>query len=116
MKKRSKRPNIRRKQLSAMLSKALVEEYKVRSMQVRKGDTVQIMRGSFEGVEGAVTDVDYKRIYINVEGATREKSDGTIVFATIHPSKVAITRLILDDPRRKDILERRAISTRTTGQ
>jgi large subunit ribosomal protein L24 len=115
VKKRSKKFNIQRKQLSAMLSKALVEEYRVRSMPVRKGDTVQIMRGSFEGVEGAVTDVDYKRAIINVEGATREKSDGTIVFATIHPSKVAITRLILDDPRRKDIIERRAIPTRSTG-
>ena len=99
-----------------MLSKALVQEYKVRSMRVRKGDTVQIMRGYFDGVEGVVTNVDYKKVVVNVEGATREKSDGTIVFVPIHPSKVAITRLILDDPRRKDILERRAISKRSTGR
>jgi large subunit ribosomal protein L24 len=112
--KQASRPHLRRKQLSAMLSKALVDEYKVRSMPVKKGDTVHIMRGSFDGVEGAVTEVDYTGVFIHVEGATREKSDGTIVFAPIHPSKVAITRLILDDPRRKDILERRVISTRST--
>ena len=114
MNKQASTHRLRRKQLSTMLSKALVDEYKVRSMPVRKGDTVHIMRGTFEGVEGAVTDVDYSGVFIHVEGATREKSDGTIVFAPISPSKVAITRLLLDDPRRKDILERRAISTRLT--
>ena len=97
-----------------MLSKELVNEYRVHTMRVRKGDTVQILRGDFEGVEGEVTKVDSKGVFINVEGATREKSDGTVVFASIHPSKVAIKKLSLDDPRRKDILERRTITKRIT--
>lgn len=116
MNRRSKSPKIKRKQLSAMLSKELVEEYKVHSMQVRKGDTVKILLGDFEGVEGKVTKVNSKRVFINVEGATREKSDGTVIFAPIHSSKVAIKKLNLDDPRRKDIIERRAISKRSKGK
>jgi len=99
-----------------MLSKDLVNEYYVHSLQVRKGDTVQIIRGDFKGVEGEVTKVDSKEGFINVEGATREKSDGTVVFASIHPSKVAIHKLSLDDPRRKDILERRRSTKRAVRQ
>lgn len=114
--RRFKGPDTKRRQLLTMLSKDLVEEYKVHSMQVRKGDTVKILRGNFEGVEGKVTKVDSKRGFINVEGATREKSDGTVIFAPIHPSKVAIKKLDLDDPRRKDIVERRAISRRSEGK
>ena len=45
------------------------------------------------------------RIYI--EGVTREKVDGTRVFIPIHPSKVIITKLNLDDKRRVEALERR---------
>jgi large subunit ribosomal protein L24 len=96
-----------------MLSKELVEEYKVNAMQIKKGDTVKILRGEFQGVEGTITQVDSKKCVINVEGATREKTDGTVLFARIHASKVEITKLNLDDPRRKDIVERRVISKRS---
>ena len=98
---------IRRKQTSAPLSPELVEKYKTRSIQVRKGDTVTIMRGNFAGIEGKVTMVDYKKIILHIDGVTREKIDGTPVAVPIHPSKVAIKNLILDDKRRKEILARR---------
>jgi len=107
---------IKRKQLSAALSEELVEEYKVLSMQIREGDTVRILRGDFEGVEGKVTKADSKKGFINVEGATRERADGTVKFVLIHPSKVAIRKLNLDDPRRKDIIARRAISKGSEGK
>ena len=109
---RLKRLKRGRTRVSAMLAKELVDEYKVHSMQVRKGDTVQVLRGNFKGVEGEVTKVDSKGAFIHIEGATREKSDGTVVFAFIHSSKVAITKLSLDDPRRKDVLERRTSTKR----
>jgi large subunit ribosomal protein L24 len=109
---RLKRLKRGRTRVSTMLSKELVDEYKVRSMQVRKGDTVQVLRGNFKGVEGEVTKVDSKGACIHVEGATREKADGTVVFASIHSSKVAIKKLSLDDPRRKDVLERRTSTKR----
>ena len=48
-----------------------------------------------------------KKFKIYVEGLTREKVDGTTVFAPIHPSKVLVTHLNLDDKWRKKILDRK---------
>ena len=42
-----------------------------------------------------------------MEGLTREKVDGTNIFLPIHPSKVQIRNLNLDDKWRKDILTRK---------
>jgi len=99
--------------LSAPLSPELVQEHKVRRIVVRKGDTVAILRGGFQDVEGKVTDVDRQRGYIYIEGVTREKADGTTKQIPIHSSKVVIRRLALDDKRRKEILERRAATTQS---
>jgi ribosomal protein L24 len=65
------------------------------------------MRGDHKGFEGKITRVDTKKFRIYVEGLTREKVDGTTVFAPIHPSKVVITHLNLDDKWRKKVLERK---------
>lgn len=99
--------HVMRKQISAALSPQLFEEYKTNSMQVREGDTVTIVRGSFAGVEGKVTRVDVKKSFLYVEGVTREKTDGTAILTPIHPSKVTIKNLNFEDKRRKEILERR---------
>jgi ribosomal protein L24 len=63
------------------------------------------MRGDHRGVEGKITRVDLAKYRIYVEGLTREKVDGTPVFLPVHPSKVVITNLNLDDKWRKKILE-----------
>jgi large subunit ribosomal protein L24 len=96
---------------SSTLSKELSEEYKTRSMGVKKGDAVSIMRGNFRGVEGKVTKVNRENNCIYIEGVTREKAGGDTVFAPIHPSNVMISKLNLEDKRRKEILERRASTT-----
>jgi large subunit ribosomal protein L24 len=66
------------------------------------------MRGEHEGRDGKVATVNYKKFKVSVEGVTREKSDGTNIPILIHPSKVMITKLSLDDNWRKEILERKA--------
>jgi ribosomal protein L24 len=68
------------------------------------------MRGDHKGFEGKISRVDLKTYRVYVEGLTREKVDGTTVFAPVHPSKVTITRLNLDDKWRKKILERRKVT------
>jgi len=97
-----------RNSLGANLSQSLAEKYNVTSMPVRKGDTVVVTKGAFREVEGKVTQIDYKGASLRVEGVTQEKSDGNTRFVPIHHSNVMITKLILDDKWRKDILERRA--------
>ena len=104
----SKSPNSW-KSFSAKLSPELAEEYDVRSIPVREGDTVIVMRGTFRDVEGKVTRVHRKKTSIFVEGITKEKADGNTIFVPLHPSKVRITKLNLDDDWRKDILARRRV-------
>jgi len=99
--------HIRYKNFAALLSPELRKTYGTRSLPVRRGDTVRIMRGDRKGFEGKVSSVDRKKFRIYIEGLTREKVDGTTVFIPVHPSKVMITKLNLDDKWRRKILERR---------
>lgn len=78
---------------------------------MRKGDSVRILRGDYVGVEGKVTKVDYKKYRVFIEGVTKEKVDGSTVQVPIHPSKVALVKLNLDDKWRKSILEKAAPPT-----
>jgi len=102
--------NERYRRFSAPLSSKLKDSHGTGSVPVRNGDTVMIMRGDRKGSEGKVTQIDRKKYRIFVEGATREKVDGTTTFIPIHPSKVMITRLNLDDKWRKKILERKGVT------
>jgi large subunit ribosomal protein L24 len=99
--------HVRHRLLGAHLSPELRATHIVRSFPVRSGDTIRVMRGDHKGFEGKITRVDLKKYRIYVEGLTREKVDGTTVFLQVHPSKVMITRLNLDDKWRKRILERK---------
>jgi large subunit ribosomal protein L24 len=97
--------HIRHKLLAAHLSAELRTSHGARSFPVRTGDTVRVVRGDHKGVEGKITRVDVTKYRIYVEGLTREKVDGTTINVPIHPSKVIVTRLNLDDKWRKEILE-----------
>ncbi len=97
--------HVRSKLFSAPLSSTLKNTHKVSSIPVRTGDTVRIMRGDKKGVEGKVTRVDRSKYRLFVEGITREKVDGTAIQVPIHPSKVMITNLNLDDKWRRESLK-----------
>ncbi len=94
------------KYLSALLSEDLREEYGKRSIRVRKGDTVVVMRGDFAGHEGKVEKVLLKKGRVYVEGATVKRTDGTDRFYPLHPSNLMIKKLDLKDEERRKILER----------
>jgi large subunit ribosomal protein L24 len=99
--------HIRHKLMAASLSNELAASKGAKTLPVRKGDTVRILRGDNKGFEGKVSRVDLKAYRIYLEGLTREKVDGTNIFLPIHPSKVQIRNLNLDDKWRKDILARK---------
>lgn len=99
--------HLRHKLLSAPLSPTLREKYGFRSIPLRTGDKVLIMRGEFTGFEGKIVKVDRKRLRIYVEKVVRKKTDGSEVLVPIHPSKVMVTELNLKDEFRKAIIERR---------
>jgi large subunit ribosomal protein L24 len=99
--------HMRYKMFGAPLSDALVASQGVKTLPVRSGDTVRVMRGDHKGFEGKITRVNRRDYRIHLEGLTREKTDGTTIFVALHPSKVMITNLNLDDKWRKKIIERK---------
>ncbi|XP_071493881.1 large ribosomal subunit protein uL24-like [Diadema antillarum] len=100
--------HIRRKLMSAPLSKELRSKYNVRSIPIRKDDEVSVSRGHYKGQQvGKVVQVYRKKFVIYIERIQREKANGAQVYVGIHPSKVVITKLKMDK-NRKEILERKA--------
>jgi large subunit ribosomal protein L24 len=93
--------------MSVTLSRDLREEHGKRSMPVRTGDTVLVMRGDFKGHEGKVEKVDLKDYRVIVEGANVQKPDGNQVMFPIHPSNLMIVEMDLIDDRRNNIIERK---------
>lgn len=105
----------RRKFLSAPLSQELRAQYGTRSMPVRKGDIVVVLKGDWKMKEGKVTRVDIKGMRIYIEGLTRERMDGSTAPIPVRPWNVVITRLDLSDPKRRRVLERRGYSSKVGG-
>jgi len=99
--------HLRHKFMAAPLSPELTKSKGAKTLPVRKGDTVRVVRGDHLGFEGKVSRVDLKRYRIFLEGLTREKVDGTNIFVSVHPSKVMIKNLKLDDKWRKAVVERK---------
>ncbi|EKF85943.1 50S ribosomal protein L24 [Methanobacterium formicicum] len=99
--------HIRHKLMSVNLSPELREEYERRSLPVRKGDTVKVLRGDFRDHEGKVEGVDLKRYRVMIEGLNVQKPDGNQVYHPVHPSNLMIIEMDLDDDERNEILERK---------
>ncbi len=96
----------RRHFLAANLAAPLRERYGKRSMVVRKGDEVMIMRGGVKGTKGLVERVDISKEKVYLENVKVNKVDGSAVARPLSPSNLMITKLKLDDKRRQAVLER----------
>ncbi|NHW44264.1 MAG: 50S ribosomal protein L24 [Candidatus Verstraetearchaeota archaeon] len=105
--------HIRHKLMSAHLSEELKKQYPFRSLPVRTGDVVTVMRGDHKGHTGKVIRLDHEKYRIYIEGLVRKKADGSEVPIPVHPSKVQIIKLNLDDEWRKKIVERRMAAKAT---
>ncbi|CAA9997780.1 unnamed protein product [Nesidiocoris tenuis] len=100
--------HIKRRLMSAPLSKELRQKYNVRRMPVCRGDEVAITRGHYRALNSAkITEVYRKRFFVYIEGVQREKANGVIARVGIHPSNLVICKLKLTVDRKK-ILARRA--------
>merc|ERR1711951_2061 len=100
--------HVRRRLMSAPLSKEMRAKYGVRSMPIRKDDEVQVVRGHFKGQQvGKVVQCYRSKFRIYIERIQREKANGATVNVGIHPSKVTIVKLKMDKDR-KAIIDRRA--------
>jgi large subunit ribosomal protein L26e len=86
--------------MSAPLSKELREQYKVRSLPIRKDDEVTVVRGSHKGREGKISQVYRLKYSIRVEKLTKEKSNGAQAPINLDTSKVVLTKVKLDKDRK----------------
>lgn len=99
--------HVRQRYLHVRLEKKLAKKYNRRSVQIRKGDTVKVLRGDARNREGKVAKVNLKDESIEVDGVTVHKADGSEVARPVHPSNVILTKLELKDKLRVMRLERR---------
>jgi large subunit ribosomal protein L24 len=90
----------RGKHLSATLSKDLRPDLGKRSLPLRSGDKVRVLRGDFKGHEGEVLSVDYTSYKVTIEEVTLSKPDGTAVFLPVDPSNLMIIDADTKDDRR----------------
>ena len=81
--------HVRHNLMSVTLSEELREQYGKRSLPVKKGDTVKVMRGDFKDHEGKVEKVDLKNYRVMIEGMSVQKPDGNKVYHAVHPSKLS---------------------------
>jgi large subunit ribosomal protein L24 len=92
--------HIRGSFLNVHLSKELRQKYSMRSLRVRVGDKVRIMRGQFKKQEGKVEEADLRNSKIYISKVEHTKRDGTKARYPIDPSNVMIVELDAEDKRR----------------
>ena len=98
--------HVRHKFLAAHLNEDLRRSFGRRAVPLRKGDEVLVMRGSFKGSRGAVDRVDLANSRVYIDGVKVKKVDGSEVMRPLSPSNLLITKLVLEDKKRKAMLER----------
>ncbi len=104
---RANAPNhIKKKFMGCSLDKELRVKYGRRTIEVRKGDEVKIMRGKFKGKQGKVGMVDIKNCRVQIDGIQRmKKMGGEKLITWFHPSNLKIIILNVEDRRRLKILK-----------
>jgi large subunit ribosomal protein L24 len=109
---RAKAPlHTKHKFLNAPLSKSLREKYGKRSLPLKKGDEVLVMRGNFKKKKAIVTSVELKRSRVALENIQRSKRDGTKVSVYFQPSSLQIQNPTLEDQKRLTVLNRKSKET-----
>ncbi len=90
----------RQKDLSGHLGKKLRQALGRRSLQLRKGDTVRVMKGAKRKSEGKIMSVDYKKSTVCIEKLTRKKTDGTEIPLQFRACNLLVTDVDRSDSRR----------------
>jgi large subunit ribosomal protein L24 len=92
--------HVRNELIVAHLSKELRAKHKRRSVRVKVGDKVKVMRGSFKNKSGKVERIDVKNKKVYVTGVEFAKRDGSKAQYPVHPSNLLVQELDLADKRR----------------
>lgn len=93
--------HIKHKFLGSHVSKELKTKYNKRTVPVRKGDKIKVMRGTHKGKTGTVERVSVKKTMVYVTGIENTKKDGSKTLIPLKPSNLMITELNLNDKKRE---------------
>ncbi|MCL5930123.1 MAG: 50S ribosomal protein L24 [Candidatus Thermoplasmatota archaeon] len=104
------------KNMNVHLSKDLISKYGIKNFPVRKGDMVRIVRGDAEkdeklnivGKEGKVIKIMTDKGKVVVENINIAKSDGKMKPRKLDPSALVLTKIVLEDKKRKERLTKLA--------
>ena len=97
--------HLKQKLLGTHLSKELREKYKTRSVELRKGDKVKIMKGNHKGKTGKISRIRIVTQKVYIEGIDTVRKDGNKVLIPLKASNLMITELELGDKKRKSKIE-----------
>ncbi len=97
----------RRKFLGAHLSKELREKYGTRSIMLKKGDKIKVLRGSHKNHIGKVDRINATDLKVYVTGVEITKKDGSKAMPPFRPSNLMITELDLSDRKREIAIKRK---------
>lgn len=101
--------HIKSKFLTAHVVKELRDKHKIRSLRVRTGDKVRVLRGQYKGREGKVDRVDSKNCKVFVNKVDFLKKDGaTRVPYPLDASNLIIVEFEGTDKKRVAMLKERA--------
>ena len=89
--------HVKDKLVSANLDHELREELGTRTLKVRTGDRVKVMRGDDAGAEGIVNNIDRENTRIYVDGIEAERQDGSKSQKPLRPSNVQLVALNVED-------------------
>jgi ribosomal protein uL24 len=91
----------RRVRMTVPLSRELRARFHRRSLPLRKGDTVRVLSGSFEGREERVARVDRRGYTVTLDNVTLKTADEKMKPLSLGVGHLVITRLNLSDPWRR---------------
>jgi len=94
-------PSERRVRMTVPLSRELRARFHRRSLPLRKGDTVRVLSGSFEGREERVARVDRRGYAVTLDNVTLKTADEKMKPLSLGVGHLVITRLNLSDPWRR---------------
>ena len=92
--------HLKKQNISSNLSEDLRKKYKKRSLSLRKGDKVKVMRGKMRGKEGKITQVMLKVSKVIIDGIQIKKKDGSKVNIKMEPSNLQLIELNLEEKKR----------------
>ncbi len=95
--------HVKRKQFSAHLSKELRKALGKRSLPVRTGDKVKVMRGKNKKFSAKIVRIGRAKNQVFLEKLNRKKSDGTEILIPLKPSNLMLVELDRTDEKRMKV-------------